>query len=413
MDLPITTGFWVASIGLCVLAAVLLIGALVRRHPDAAPPAASDLAVYRDQLREVERDLARGVIGAEDAERLRTEVSRRVLEADRAVRATATARAAPAALTYGVAALVVVLLAGSVWTYWQIGAPGYPDLPLERRIADAEAARASRPLQAIAEAGFSVPPPPEAADPAYLALVDKLRTAVAARPDDLAGHRLLAQHEAALGNAPGAYRAQARVVGLLGAEATAQDHAVLADQMIVAAGGYVSPEAETALTEALRRDAANGTALYYSGLMFAQTGRPDLAFRIWQPLYEDSPPGAPWMPPLRAQLGEVAGLAGVNYELPAETGPAGPDAGQIEAAGEMSPEDREAMIRGMVAGLSDRLATSGGSAAEWAQLITALGVLGDRDQAGRIWAEAQTVFADAPADLATVQQAAEQAGLTR
>ena len=46
-------------------------------------PAAYDLQVYRDQLREVDRDLQRGVIGADDAAQLRTEIGRKVLDADR------------------------------------------------------------------------------------------------------------------------------------------------------------------------------------------------------------------------------------------------------------------------------------------------------------------------------------------
>ena len=70
------------------------------------------------------------------------------------------------------------------------------------------------------------------------------------------------------------------------------------------------------------------------------------------------------------------------------------------------------MIRGMVDGLSNRLATDGGTAQEWARLIGALGVLGETDRATAIWAEAQTVFADRAEDLALIRSAAEQAGLT-
>ena len=77
----------------------------------------------------------------------------------------------------------------------------------------------------------------------------------------------------------------------------------------------------------------------------------------------------------------------------------------------MAPEDREAMIRGMVEGLASRLANDGGTGAEWAQLITALGVLGETERARGIWAEAQDVFAASPSDLETVAAAARQAGV--
>jgi len=78
----------------------------------------------------------------------------------------------------------------------------------------------------------------------------------------------------------------------------------------------------------------------------------------------------------------------------------------------MDAEDQQAMIRGMVQRLSDRLASEGGSATEWAQLISALGILGDTDQARAIWAEAQAVFASDPAGLEQVRAGAQRAGVT-
>lgn len=77
----------------------------------------------------------------------------------------------------------------------------------------------------------------------------------------------------------------------------------------------------------------------------------------------------------------------------------------------MSPEQREEMVRNMVANLSDRLARDGGGPQQWAQLIRALGVLGDTEQAGRIWAEAQQLFAGYPDALDTVRAAAAAAGV--
>ena len=74
--------FWIVTIALALAVAGLLVMALLRRQTGAEPPAAYDLRVYRDQLREVDRDLARGVIDAADAERVRAEVSRRILAAD-------------------------------------------------------------------------------------------------------------------------------------------------------------------------------------------------------------------------------------------------------------------------------------------------------------------------------------------
>jgi cytochrome c-type biogenesis protein CcmH len=77
----------------------------------------------------------------------------------------------------------------------------------------------------------------------------------------------------------------------------------------------------------------------------------------------------------------------------------------------MPPEERMQMIRGMVDGLGERLASEGGTAEEWARLITALGVLGDTDRARLIWQEAQNNFVGRTADLEIIRAAAVSAGV--
>ncbi|MFC7703682.1 c-type cytochrome biogenesis protein CcmI [Plastorhodobacter daqingensis] len=404
--------FWIAAGGMALAVAALLVLALLRGR--GADPAAAeyDLRVYRDQLREVDKDLARGVIGPEDAERLRLEVSRRILEADRAAaRGALPAAQPPRVATLAALAVVVVAGATAFWTYSRIGAPGYPDLPLATRIAAAETWRATRPGQADAEAEAPAGAPFGEVDPQFLTLMEQLRSAMAERPLDLRGQELLARNEAALGNYVAARTAQAQVIALRGDDAGAEDYAALADLMVLAAGGYVSPEAETALTEALRRDPRNGTARYYSGLMFAQTGRPDIAFRMWRGLLEESAADAPWVPLVRAQIEEIAWRAGESYTLPPLDAARGPSLADIEAAADLPPEDREAMIRGMVQGLSDRLSTQGGSAEDWARLISAYGALGETGAAQAIWTEAQINFQHRPELLALIAEAAEAAGL--
>ncbi|WP_457646336.1 c-type cytochrome biogenesis protein CcmI [Profundibacter sp.] len=405
--------FWIVIGVLILVVAVLLALALLRGQDTGVAAAEYDLQVYRDQLAGVERDLERGVVSKEEAARIKTEVSRRILDADKALQAAEEVHRAPKAMTYGAILASLLLLAASVGVYQKIGAPGYPDLPLQLRIAEAEQARESRPSQAEIEA--QVPPMAVDVDPRQKELVAKLRTAVAARPDDLKGHELLAGNEAALGNYTAAYRAHQRVIELKGADATADDYADLADLMIVAAGGYVSPEAEAALKKALTLDPENGKALYYSGLMFAQNGRPDVTFRIWKGLLEASNPNDPWMQPIIAQIEDAAAFAGVDYRVPPMLrgggGLAGPDADAVAAASEMTAEERQDMIKSMVGRLSERLDTDGGSPQEWAQLLGALGVLGDKERAKATWAKAQEAFAGDSAALDVVRAAAMRAGV--
>lgn len=403
-----------------IVAAAMALGSglvIARAYRRGKPVDTDKTAIYRDQLAEVERDLARGTLSGEEAARLRIEVSRRLLDADRAqdaLRPAGTGRASRWVLP-GVA----LALAASFGAYLYLGAPGYPDLPLAKRIALSDRLRAERPSQSAAEteAAATPAPPAAAADPEFLELMEKLRATMAARPDDARGMELLARNEAVLGNFTAAKEAQAKLVALRGDQVSAEDQAALAELMIMAAGGYVSPEAEQVLVRALTLDPRNGTARYYSGLMYAQIGRPDQTFRLWRPLLEESPASAPWVAPIRAQLQQIAWAAGVKYELPAAQAPfaglPGPSAADIDATADMSPEDRQQMIRGMVDGLMARLAAEGGTSDEWARLISSLGVLGDRDRARAIWAEAQGRFATRPEDLAKVRAAAEQAGVAQ
>jgi cytochrome c-type biogenesis protein CcmH len=411
--------FWIVSLAMALGVAALMALAMVRaRRGGPLDSDAADVRVYRDQLTEVDRDLARGVLTEGEAEQVRIEISRRLLEADRKAATSVEAVGTPSrGTTVTALAVGAIVVAGAVALYLRIGAPGYPDLPLAARIEAADAARANRPSQSAAEAEMAARIPPVTnADPGHLDLVGQLRTALAERPDDLTGFTLLARNEAALGNFAAARVAQERVIELKGDAATGADYADLADLMVLAAGGFVSPEAEDVLVQALRRDPRNGTALYYSGLLYAQTGRPDRAFAVWRPLMEGSAPDAPWYLPIRAQIEDLAARAGVNYTPPpppVRGGEAlrGPSAEDIEAAGEMSAEDRQAMVENMVAGLSDRLANEGGTAEEWARLITALGVLGRMDEARAISDEALTAFAAEPDSLPLIEAARQRVGI--
>jgi len=397
--------FWAAAAALTAGVAVIMLQGL--RRGDATADNSAALKVYRDQLAEVDRDLARAVIAPAEAERLKTEISRRLLEADRSLqnapKAGGKGSMIPAAL------LIAAASAAALYGYLRLGAPGYGDLPLHSRLAMAEQLYANRPSQTEAEAAAPAAAATQA-DPAFLDLMTKLRAAVAQNPDDQQGLTLLARNEAQLGNFIAARKAYEHLLDLKGDTATASDHAATAQSMIFAAGGKVTAEAEKHLIRALELEPTHPLARYFVGLMFAEVDRPDRAFAMWEPLLREGPTDAPWMAPLTDMLPDIADRAGVKFQMPGAG--KGPTAMDMAAAGDMTPEERQEMIKGMVGQLEDRLGSEGGPVEEWAKLINSLAVLGDTDRAKAALAKAQAAFKDDSAALATLQDAASAAGVT-
>ena len=403
--------FWIIASAMALMVALVLGRAVVRGAREGLPARTeSDLAVYRAQLDEVERDVARGVVPQADAEGVRAEIARRILALDGA---TAPEAARPLGGRVVPVLIAVLLVAGSLALYAGIGQPGYGDLALADRIAFAEDMRATRPSQEEIEKTMPPAPAPEGLTDQYAKLMDQLRSTVADRPDDLQGHVLLAENEANIGHFPAAARAQREVLRLRGSDATVDDYGSYAEYLILAAGGYVSPEAETALRTVLARDSEDPRARYFLGLMMAQTGRPDIAFRLWNAVLRTADARTPWVQLIRAQIMPVSQLAGVNYTLPPapEEGTRGPSSEDIAAAADLTDEGRAQMIGGMVEGLSTRLATEGGPPEDWARLITSLAVLGQTDRARAIYGNALEVFADAPPALEVIRAAGAQAGV--
>ena len=396
--------FYIIAGGLAVLAVAILAQPLIARRGAVDSRDARDAQVFRDQLEEIERDLARETITAEEAAGARIEVSRRLIAADERARLGRPPGPAPQSrsrLAAGLALIGTPALALAL--YLGIGAPGVPDQPLaERRgLSAGPSEPGERPGQAEAEAQLAsqLPAPPEV-DPQYADLVARLEQTVAARPDDLQGQRLLANSLMQLGRFAEAWRAYDRVIGLSGGSASADVHAAKAEGMILAAGGYVSPEAADEIAAALERDPTLPIARYYAGLALRQAGRIDDAIAMWQRLRRDSSPDAPYLEWVDAMLADAAAARDApdpGSAPRADPGTAaGPGQAEIEAARQLSPEDRAAMIEGMVARLEERLTAQGGTAEEWLRLIRSLVQLDRPEEAARAYRLAAGALAADP-----------------
>lgn len=340
-----------------------------------AGEAGADLAVYRDQLAEIERDRASGLIGAGEGEAARTEIARRMLRA-----AERTSEAASPGDTRRRAAAVlalvgVPLLAGGL--YLRIGSPTYEGEPLAERLA----AR------------------PAAADLAIL--VRKVESHLEANPDDGRGQEVIAPIYFRLGRYDDAVRAWTSAIRILGDSAPRESG--LGEALVAMNGGVVTAAATAAFDKAVALDPQAVRARYYLGLAAEQDGRKDEAAAIWGKLAAGAPPNAPWLPTVREALERVA---------PAGSAPLpGPGAAEVAAAQNMSAADREAMVRSMVERLSTRLAAGDGTIDEWLRLVRAWSVLGDGEKAKAAAGDARRQFATDAAALARIDELTRQLGL--
>lgn len=397
--------FWIFAGGITLLALVAMLWPLLRPKAQSVTRSTYDMQIYKDQLKEVEADLARGTLSQAEANASRTEVSRRLLAAADAQSSEHVSGNAPKTASRVLSVIVAIaVLAGGFSLYQRIGVPGLPDLPLSAR-GDARPSQdeAEKALAQVSSAESNFPDIVQP-DPKHLELVAQLQDVLKDRPDDLVGHRMLADNLAQIGEYSEARVAQQNVLRILGTDATASDFASLAEIMIVAANWYVSPQAETALVDALNLDEKDPRARYYAGILMIQRQDYARTYQLWSELLAEGPSDAPWIPVIESQIAAIAAEAGIST-----TNAPGPSAADMQAAGEMTEDERTEMIRGMVAQLSERLATEGGSADEWARLIRAYGILGETAKASEIWNEAKTVFASDAAAIDALLEAARDA----
>ena len=291
--------FWIIVSIICILISILFYLSITRDTPNLLPN--SDLEVYKDQLINVERDLSRGIITADEAERIRAEISRRILELDRRKQRSLEKETKVTGLIFSMGFLLI-LIAGGSFLYQKFGAPGYENLSQSQRIKNANELLSKRATQEqllelrLVEKSLITP------EGSYGELVKKLRQKVSERPNDLEGLKLLTGIEAKIGNTDEAVKAQRQFLQLLGDKASDLDHFNYADLLINQVEGVVSPEAEKALRAALEINPENGGAKYYIGLMLAQNDRPDLALRVWKQLLRADELDAPWNYPPLIQL---------------------------------------------------------------------------------------------------------------
>jgi cytochrome c-type biogenesis protein CcmH len=366
---------------LAFVALLPILTPLLRGSRPTPARASFDQAVYRDQLQELDRDVARGLITPIEAQTARLEIQRRLLAADQFPAAPARLARSPI-----LAVIVFVIIgAGSVGSYMWLGAPGLPDQPFSARNAGFAQENGQSSLQQAADT-----------------LAAKLRK----DPSDAAGWLLYGRSLAMLSQwdrAEDAYR-HAMQLGQTSPD-VAGDHAEI---MVMQAGGTVTPMAEAAFRQVLEADPGSGIARYYLAVAALQAGQPRQAIDGFQSLLAGLPEGSP----LRAQLGqkvaEAAQAAGIAVpelamgppptQSPTTQAPTaqagGPDAKAVADAAAMPEEQRQAMIRSMVAGLAAKQEADPGNLDGWLRLGRAYAVLHETDKAAAAYDKAAKLRPD-------------------
>lgn len=317
-----------------------------------------EVAVYKDQLAEIERDLAAGLIPAPEAEAARVEISRRLL----AAAASEPAMAPKSNLKWRRAAAVLAL-AGlplvAVGVYMPLGSPRLQDFPLAQR------ERGSGVAQSLEN------------------LVVQVEQHLEKNPTDGRGWNVLAPVLERLGRFDDAVRAYRNSLTYNGE--SAERRSDLGEAIAAAAGGVVTAEAKAEFERAHALNADDPKANYFLGLAAEQDGRKGDAATIWRALLAKAPADAPWRALVQSSLARVDG--GTMPALSDET---------IAASKDMDEGDRNAMVRGMVDRLATRLKQNGDDVEGWLRLVRAYLVMGERDKAVGASADArQAVASDA------------------
>ncbi|ACE90364.1 cytochrome c biogenesis protein [Rhizobium etli CIAT 652] len=337
--------FWILVAVLTAAVAVILLYPLLRGAKAAENSRAGEAAVYLDQLRELDRDLAGGLITAEEADYARAEIGRRLIAVSAGEPETTPKPARHHRIAEAFVLLILPVL--GVCLYLTMGRPDLPAQPLEARLEN--------PGNDVA------------------VLIAKAERHLAENPDDGKGWDVLAPiyfRTMRVNDAQLAYR---NAIRLLGPSPIRLDG--LAETLMAVSDGVVTEEARQALEQSLALEPDNPRARFYVALSMEQAGRTDEARLAFEALAQQSPADAPWLPLVNEHISKNGGAAAQP------TAPGGPTSEDVAAAEDMSAGDRQQMIRGMVESLDAKLTADPNNFEGWMRLIRSYAVLNDKDRA--------------------------------
>lgn len=329
-----------------------------------------DLAVYKQQLQEVEDEKARGLLGDAEFKSARIEISRRILAASDTSGSGRSATNASPIAPYVMISLLATLTMGIYLIY---GSPEQSDQPLSARVSPDGAPPVAR------VSPDSVPP--------VEMLVARVEERLRSNPEDGAGWSVIAPVYMRLGRYADAASAFNKVIELLGE--TPERIADVGEALTFANDGNVGDEARAAFRKAQVKEPSNERAGFWLGVADEQSGKLAEAADAYKKLIKRGLPA-------NVEAVVKQRLAGVDAKL---SGAPSPNAGQA------------AMIDGMVSRLAERLKSDGSDLEGWLKLMRAYTVLGRRDDALGALKQAQSHFAGNQEALGQIDRLAKSLGL--
>ena len=379
--------------GLAFAALFPLVLPLLRRARPAVERAHYDRIVYHDQLRELKRDVARGVLTEAESISARLEIQRRILATDTvpAAAASGLGRRSP------VLASAVALFAagGAAIVYTLVGAPGIPDTPFSAH-------------QAVAGEAA----PGAAGDPAVPGghndlsqALGKLAAKLRADPSNADGWQLYARTAGSMSHWEEAVDGYRHLMAL--GHAGPEVQSGFGETLTLQAGGIVTPAAHDAFVAALKDDPKNDVARYYMGIAAGQAGQPEQAIDQFQTLLGEIPEDSPMREQVAKRITEAANAAGIAVPALAKGTPAevvDPDEAAMAGMSSMPEGEQKTMIAGMVAKLAASLDADPKNVDGWLRLGRAYVVMGERDKGADAYGRAVALK---PGDLGIRLQALE------
>jgi cytochrome c-type biogenesis protein CcmH len=381
--------FWVIAAALAAVVAYLVTRPL-RVPPVAleAPAsgnndAASDLAVYRDQLAELEQEATRGTLSTDDATAARLEISRRMLaRAEREITFPTQSNKIPAFAPF--LAAVGVPLVGVAF-YLLSGVPLMPDQPRSARLDL----------------------PAEQSD--VTQLIGRVEERIAKAPEDGRGWDVIAPVYLKQARFADAVRAYDNAIRLLGE--TVPRLSGLAEAHIKVANGVITEPAKVTYSRILVLDPSRIEPRFWLALALEQDGKMQEAAAAYRALLASAPADAPWRAPVLERLAAVEPVPAKPTATTAPKPERGPTTVDVSAATQLTPEARSLMIAGMVSALEQRLAGDGRDVEGWLKLIRSHVVMGNKDKARTAWRNAQAALTGNKDGLAAVNAAAQELGV--